>query len=174
MRTIERTTQFKKDFKREMKGRHRAILQAGLTDVLRALASDTPLAENYRDHPLSGEWPICLGLPISVFRVTRHVVLVHGCFWHGHNCPAVPARCSSIPAPVGAGICRGSTWLECRRPSFAETRRGAGTAMGGPRGAAHAGSCRLAVRRGGGESARDQAGPCPATRRSSAPGPARH
>jgi len=56
MRAIERTTQFKRDFKREMKGRHRATLETDLTTVLSALVSDTPLAEKYRDHPLSGEW----------------------------------------------------------------------------------------------------------------------
>ena len=56
MRTIERTTQFKWDFKREMKGRHRPTLEADLTSVLRALVGDAPLAEKYRDHPLSGEW----------------------------------------------------------------------------------------------------------------------
>lgn len=56
MRAIERTTQFKRDFKRELKGRHRARLEADVTTVLRALVSDTPLAEKYRDHPLSGDW----------------------------------------------------------------------------------------------------------------------
>jgi len=56
MRAIERTTQFKRDFKREMKGRHRSTLEADLTGVLRALVGDAPLAEKYRDHPLSGEW----------------------------------------------------------------------------------------------------------------------
>ena len=56
MRTVERTTQFKRDFKREMKGRHRPTLEADLVGMLRALVSDTPLAERYRDHPLAGEW----------------------------------------------------------------------------------------------------------------------
>ena len=56
MRAIERTTQFKRDFKRELKGRHRTTLEPDLTTVLRALVSDTPLAEKYRDHPLSGAW----------------------------------------------------------------------------------------------------------------------
>jgi mRNA interferase YafQ len=56
MRAIERTTQFKRDFKREMKARHQATLESALTNVLRALASDAPLAERYRDHPLSGNW----------------------------------------------------------------------------------------------------------------------
>ena len=45
MRAIERTTQFKRDFKREMKGRRRATLQTALTNVLQALANDAPLAE---------------------------------------------------------------------------------------------------------------------------------
>jgi mRNA interferase YafQ len=56
MRAIERTTQFRRDFKREKKGRHRPTLEADLTSVLRALVGDAPLAEKYRDHPLSGEW----------------------------------------------------------------------------------------------------------------------
>lgn len=56
MRAIERTTQLKRDFKREMRGRRRATLESDLTTVLRALAGDTLLAENYRDHPLSGDW----------------------------------------------------------------------------------------------------------------------
>jgi mRNA interferase YafQ len=56
MRAIERTTQFKRDFKREMKGRHRTTLETDLTAVLRALVNDAPLAEKYRDHLLYGEW----------------------------------------------------------------------------------------------------------------------
>ena len=56
MRAIERTTQFKRDYRREMKGRRRAALEAALRTVLRALASDTPLPQKYRDHSLSGEW----------------------------------------------------------------------------------------------------------------------
>jgi mRNA interferase YafQ len=56
MRAIERTTQFKRDYKRETRGRHRATLATDLTTVVRALVTDTPLAPKYRDHPLSGEW----------------------------------------------------------------------------------------------------------------------
>lgn len=56
MRAIERTTQFRRDFKREMKGRHGNRLEADLAAVLRLLVSDTPPAEKYRDHPLSGDW----------------------------------------------------------------------------------------------------------------------
>jgi mRNA interferase YafQ len=56
MREIERTTQFKRDFKREMKIRHRATLETTLAGVLRDLAADIPLAEKHRDHSLSGKW----------------------------------------------------------------------------------------------------------------------
>jgi mRNA interferase YafQ len=56
MRTIERSTAFKRDYKREAKGRHRATLEADLTTVLKALASDKPLEARYRDHDLSGIW----------------------------------------------------------------------------------------------------------------------
>lgn len=56
MRTIERTTQFKRDYKRESRGRHRASLDAAVTAVLEALASDQPMEPRYRDHALSGPW----------------------------------------------------------------------------------------------------------------------
>ncbi|SEF03968.1 mRNA interferase YafQ [Rhizobiales bacterium GAS188] len=56
MRTIERSTTFKRDYKRESKGRHRATLDADLLSILRALATDTPLEPRYRDHDLSGNW----------------------------------------------------------------------------------------------------------------------
>lgn len=56
MRTIERSTAFKRDYKREAKGRHRASLDPELGTLLVALANDTQLAARYRDHDLSGEW----------------------------------------------------------------------------------------------------------------------
>ena len=56
MRTIERTGQFKRDYKREMKGRHRPTLIADLTAVLDALIADRPLAPRCRDHALIGDW----------------------------------------------------------------------------------------------------------------------
>lgn len=56
MRTIERSTQFKRDFRRESKGRHAATLDADLIPLLRALASDEPLDARYRDHALTGDW----------------------------------------------------------------------------------------------------------------------
>lgn len=56
MRTIERSSAFKRDYKREIKGQYRAMLDADLLPVLAALANDQPLAPRYRDHNLSGQW----------------------------------------------------------------------------------------------------------------------
>lgn len=56
MRTISRTARFKKDFKREAKGRHRATLDDDLREVLMLLASDAFLPVRFHDHPLTGEW----------------------------------------------------------------------------------------------------------------------
>ncbi|MGA5726576.1 type II toxin-antitoxin system YafQ family toxin [Ralstonia thomasii] len=54
MRTIEYTGQFKKDFKREMKGRHSESLEGDLRAVLDLLGTDAALPERYKDHGLSG------------------------------------------------------------------------------------------------------------------------
>jgi mRNA interferase YafQ len=56
VRTIERSTSFKRDYKREAKGRHRATFDAELIPVLTALADDKPLEPRHRDHDLSGDW----------------------------------------------------------------------------------------------------------------------
>jgi len=56
MRTIERTGQFKRDFKREAKGQHRLSLQADLTAVVMALANDQALDPRLHDHGLTGDW----------------------------------------------------------------------------------------------------------------------
>lgn len=58
MRTIERTTQFKKDFKREAKGPHRGDLEPGglFVEIVTTLALDKPLAAKHRDHALTGDW----------------------------------------------------------------------------------------------------------------------
>jgi mRNA interferase YafQ len=56
MRTIERSTAFKRDFKRETRGRYRATLEDILKPVLTGLVTDQPLDERYRDHDLSGQW----------------------------------------------------------------------------------------------------------------------
>jgi mRNA interferase YafQ len=59
MRTIERATAFKRDYKREAKGRHRATLDTDLRLILLALANDEVLAPRYRDHDLIGNWAGC-------------------------------------------------------------------------------------------------------------------
>lgn len=56
MRTISRTSRFKKDYKREARGRYRATLDADLLGAVSLLAENIPLRENLRDHPLTGEW----------------------------------------------------------------------------------------------------------------------
>lgn len=56
MRAIERSTAFRRDYKREARGQHRATLDDDLLPVLEALASDTPLESRHRDHELSGDW----------------------------------------------------------------------------------------------------------------------
>ncbi len=56
MRTISRSTQFKRDFKRELKGRYGKTLDANLRAVLGLLVVDAPLPVSYRDHALGGPW----------------------------------------------------------------------------------------------------------------------
>ena len=56
MRAIERTSRFKRDYKRESRGRHRRGLDERLAAIVRALASDEPLEPRHRDHALSGPW----------------------------------------------------------------------------------------------------------------------
>ena len=56
MRTIERTGQFKRDYKRRARGRHRTTLDADLVPVLVALANDRSLEPRHRDHALTGDW----------------------------------------------------------------------------------------------------------------------
>jgi mRNA interferase YafQ len=56
MRTIRRTARFKKDFKREAKGRHSQLLDTLPREALALMASDAPMPERYRDHALTGEW----------------------------------------------------------------------------------------------------------------------
>lgn len=56
MRKIERTTAFRRDFKRELKGPHGGRLDALMAEVVTMLAEDRPLPPSNRDHPLTGEW----------------------------------------------------------------------------------------------------------------------
>jgi len=56
MRTIERTSKFKKDYKRELKGRHKTNLQLDLINLVTLLANDEELDSRYCDHALSNNW----------------------------------------------------------------------------------------------------------------------
>ena len=56
MRKIERTGQFKRDYKRESKGQYSKVLDLALIDVLELILDGKPLPAKYRDHPLSGDW----------------------------------------------------------------------------------------------------------------------
>lgn len=50
MRKIEQTTQFKRDYKREMKGKYKKMLDTVFTNILKSLVHDKPLAEKHRDN----------------------------------------------------------------------------------------------------------------------------
>jgi len=56
MRRIERTSAFRRDFKREKRGRHRSELETVLTFAVSLLVDDKPVPERNRDHALSGNW----------------------------------------------------------------------------------------------------------------------
>ncbi len=56
MRTIRRTSAFKRDYKRENKGKHRKTLESDLIRVIAMLAADEPLPRRNHDNPLAGEW----------------------------------------------------------------------------------------------------------------------
>jgi mRNA interferase YafQ len=56
MRTIRRTSHFKRDYKRTRAGRHRATVDEDLRVVVTLLATDTPLPPRHRDDPLIGDW----------------------------------------------------------------------------------------------------------------------
>jgi mRNA interferase YafQ len=56
MRTIEKTGQFKRDFKRESKGKHRKTLTEDLLGILELLIADIELPAKYFDHTMIGNW----------------------------------------------------------------------------------------------------------------------
>ena len=56
MRMIEWTGQFKRDYKREAKGKHRTTLDVELFPVITSLANDQELHSRHRDHGLVGNW----------------------------------------------------------------------------------------------------------------------
>ena len=56
MRRIEPTNSFKRDYKRELKGKHKTVLGGEFAELLQLLADDQVLAERLRDHALTGQW----------------------------------------------------------------------------------------------------------------------
>lgn len=56
MRRIDPTGQFKRDLKRELRGRYRQVIADELDALIALLAIDTPLEPRHRDHALSGDW----------------------------------------------------------------------------------------------------------------------
>jgi mRNA interferase YafQ len=57
MRTIERSSTFKRDYKRvKVAPQHRGDVDRLLLATVALLADDQPLSESLRDHPLSGAW----------------------------------------------------------------------------------------------------------------------
>jgi mRNA interferase YafQ len=57
MRTIERSSAFKRDYKRtKATPRHRKDMDSLLSTVVARLLSDQILPGNHRDHALSGDW----------------------------------------------------------------------------------------------------------------------
>jgi mRNA interferase YafQ len=59
MRTIKRTAQFKRDYKREKRGQHKTNLDNKLLVVVQLLITDVKLPELMHDHPLTGNLKDC-------------------------------------------------------------------------------------------------------------------
>ncbi|MCX8505063.1 MAG: type II toxin-antitoxin system YafQ family toxin [Alphaproteobacteria bacterium] len=55
MRTIERAPKFRRDYKREEKGKYRLDLDEILTEALFYLTQDLSLPRKFEDHPLKGK-----------------------------------------------------------------------------------------------------------------------
>ena len=56
MRTIRRTVAFKRDYKREKRGRFGKTLDTELKRVVTELSADRPLDPRHRDRALAGSW----------------------------------------------------------------------------------------------------------------------
>lgn len=56
MRTIKQTGQFKRDFKREAKSKHKKTLADDFKTALSFLLTDADLPPKYFDHTMIGNW----------------------------------------------------------------------------------------------------------------------
>lgn len=56
MRKIKYTAQFKRDYKRQKRGKHKSNLDLDILEVVKLLIADTQLPERMYDHSLKGSW----------------------------------------------------------------------------------------------------------------------
>lgn len=56
MRVIDYANAFKRDFKRELKGRYVKLLNSELEFIVEQLSNDIKLDAKYSNHKLSGNW----------------------------------------------------------------------------------------------------------------------
>lgn len=56
MRSLDKSSTFKQDYKRQLKGRYAAVVTNDLKHVLNLLAFDVSLPPQFLDHPLNGQW----------------------------------------------------------------------------------------------------------------------
>ncbi|MCL2735128.1 MAG: type II toxin-antitoxin system YafQ family toxin [Propionibacteriaceae bacterium] len=61
-RVVEPTGQFRRDWKRENKGRYHVRLRTDFEAVLAMLRADAELPPQYRDHQLGSQWQDCRDL----------------------------------------------------------------------------------------------------------------
>jgi len=78
MRTIEETSRFRRDFRREKRGIHSSYLDHLLESTVHMLANYLPLPRRFFDHPLSGSGgisatAICAGTSFS--SIGRSVII---------------------------------------------------------------------------------------------------
>ena len=59
VRTVKRTAQFRRDFKRAKRGVHGRYLDTALLEALELLATDVPLPSRFVDHPMKGQYSDC-------------------------------------------------------------------------------------------------------------------
>ena len=59
MRLVQRTAQFRRDFRRVKRSAHGSHLDHTLLAALELLVADTPLPARYVDHPMKGRYADC-------------------------------------------------------------------------------------------------------------------
>ena len=59
MRSVRRTAQFRRDFKRVKRGAHGSYVNETLLAALELLVANAPLPSRYVDHPMKGRYADC-------------------------------------------------------------------------------------------------------------------